>query len=377
MFKHPYFAYRAGTSVLFLMNGFLYGNWASRLPELQNKLEITHGELGTLLLVLAVGAVLAMPFTGWLSDQVGSHRVIPIMSTILCASIAFMAFPEQVLFSGIFFFMIGASNGAMDVTMNEQAVLVEREWGKSIMSSFHGMWSIGLASGAGSGALFAKQDILLKWHLVCVTVLSAITFLLITRLLIAKPKETKKSKAFVLPNKAIIPLGAIAFCGMLSESAMADWSAIFMNRVIGESEAFSAMAFGLFGAAMTVGRFIGDPVSNNFGKKKLMLFNGFLAATGFAMVVLIATKWTALIGFFLAGMGLANIVPVIYSTAGNKPGISPSMGIAMATTIGYTGFFVGPPAIGFLADAYGLRIGIGFALFLLAVMLGIVSRQKF
>ncbi len=377
MNNHPYLSKRIATLALFFVNGFLYANWASRLPELQKYLNISHAELGTLLFVLAIGAVMAMPFTGWLSDQMGSHRVIRFMSIGLSLAIGFLAFPENPFMTAIIFYFIGAFNGAMDVTMNEQAVLVEREWKRPIMSSFHGAWSIGLAVGAGTGALYSNASVSLNWHLLSVGAIGLIGFQIAAGFIVKVEPSKEKRSAFVLPTRAIIPLGIIAFCGMLSEGALADWSAIFMNQIVGESEAFSAFAFGFFGAAMTVGRLVGDRVTYLAGKKQLMIFNSVFAILGLSLVIFVATKWVSIIGFFLCGLGLANVVPIIYTTAGNMKNVSPSMGIAMATTIGYAGFFVGPPAIGFLADQFGLRVGLGFALFLLVGMLGLVSRQKF
>jgi MFS family permease len=150
-----------------------------------------------------------------------------------------------------------------------------------------------------------------------------------------------------------------------------------MNRVIGASESFSALAFGAFGAGMTTGRFTGDYFTMRFGKKKLLLADGLLAITGLAIALGFVSVGSTFLGFFLAGLGLATIVPIIYTTAGNAPGVSPSIGIAMATTIGYAGFFVGPPVIGYLADGYGLRIGLAFPLLLLAIMLVLIAKVNF
>jgi len=169
----------------------------------------------------------------------------------------------------------------------------------------------------------------------------------------------------------------IAFYGMLAEGAMADWSAIYMNTVIGETEVFSAIAFGGFGVSMTVGRIMGDYFTQQLGKKKLMIWNAAISISGFMLVLAFAAPWTTIIGFFLVGLGLASVVPIVYSVAGNVTDISPGIGIAMVTTIGYSGFFVGPPAIGYLADIYGLRVGLSFSLLLLAVMLILILKQNF
>jgi MFS family permease len=348
------------------------------LPELQELLNISHASLGNLLFVLAIGAVIGMPFTGWLALNFGSAFITKVFAIVLCFAISMIAFPPNLVLESVVFFIIGLSNGGMDVTMNEQAVLVERLWKKPIMSSFHGLWSVGMATGAGTGALFSKSQTDLSVHFITIGVISLAALMWASRFLIKERfTKTGNERTFVLPKRMIVPLGLIAFCGMLSEGSVADWSAIFMNRVIGASESFSALAFGAFGAGMTTGRFTGDYFTMRFGKKKLLLADGLLAITGLAIALGFVSVGSTFLGFFLAGLGLATIVPIIYTTAGNAPGVSPSIGIAMATTIGYAGFFVGPPVIGYLADGYGLRIGLAFPLLLLAIMLVLIANVNF
>ncbi|MDA8972302.1 MFS transporter, partial [bacterium] len=187
-------------------------------------------------------------------------------------------------------------------------------------------------------------------------------------------EKREKGVSFVLPTKAIIPLGIVAFCCMSGEGAMADWSAIYLNKVVGQSEYFSAIGYGVFAIAMTIGRVFGDYFTERIGKYKLMIYNSMFSVVGLVILLSFATTGATLVGLFLVGIGLATIVPIVYSSAGNMNGIDPSIGIAMATTIGYTGFFVGPPMIGFLSDAFGLRVGLGFVLILFIAMLLLVIK---
>ena len=235
-----------------------------------------------------------------------------------------------------------------------------------------------MALGAGAGALFSKFDVTLLSHLTLVAVSGGLACLVAAFYLIddtpEEEEEKEKGGGFVLPTKAILPLGIVAFCCMSGEGAMADWSAIFMNKVVGESEYFSAIGYGVFATGMTIGRVFGDGISEKIGKYKLLIYNSLCAVSGLAIVLLFATTWTTLIGLFLVGLGLATIVPIVYSSAGNMKNVEPSVGIAMATTIGYAGFFVGPPTIGFLSDVFGLRIGLGFILILFTAMLFLVLK---
>jgi predicted MFS family arabinose efflux permease len=237
-----------------------------------------------------------------------------------------------------------------------------------------------MALGAAAGALFAKFHIQLQNHFAIVGIVGLIWLIFASMYLIkdeqSESKSTESESHFVLPTKAILPLGIIGFCGMTGEGSMADWSAIYMNKVLQQTEAFGAIAFGAFGVAMTIGRIFGDYFTLKLGKRKLLIFDSALSVVGLTIVLSFSSEWLALVGFFLVGLGLSTVVPIVYSTAGNTEGVIPSVGIAMATTIGYAGFFVGPPTIGFLADTFGLRIGLGFSLALFLIMLLLVSRIK-
>lgn len=371
-------ANRIAVCIFFFVNGFLYGNWTARLPAIQRFYDISNSMLGGLLFTMAVGAVIAMPFAGWLSTRFGSKKVTQIGGIASCIIIPYLVFTPNLMVVGIAFFALGLCVGATDVAMNGQAVFVERAYGKAIMSSFHAVFSIGMALGAGTGALFTKFEIELLSHLTLIGILGGIACLGAAFYLIDDtPKDDEgkeKGGGFVLPTKAILPLGVVAFCCMSGEGAMADWSAIYLNKVVGQSEYFSAIGYGVFATAMTIGRIFGDYFTEKIGKYKLLIYDSFLSVVGLAIVLLFATTWATLVGLFLVGLGLATIVPIVYSSAGNMKRIEPSVGIAMATTIGYTGFFVGPPMIGFLSDAYGLRIGLGFVLVLFTAMLFFVLK---
>ncbi len=371
--------HRIAVSAFFFINGFTHANWASRLPELQAFLGITHSGLGSLLFVMACGALLAMPFTGSLTARFGSQKVCQLTGILLTLVSASIALQSNLYVEGLVFLVVGFANGSMDVAMNEQAVLVERTYQKPIMSSFHAFWSIGMATGAGSGALFAKSGVALQSHMLIIAAFALISFLWAAQGLIKTKIEEnmEDTPSFILPNAIIAPLGFIAFCGMLSEGSMIDWSAIYINEVVGSSRTISAISFGVFGAAMTLGRIFGDYFTLKLGKKKLLIIDSLLALLGLGIVLLFPVMPIVTIGLFLIGIGLSTIVPIVYSTAGNTPGVSPGIGIAMASTIGYSGFFIGPPAIGYLGDHYGLRLALIFTMGLLAIMFLLILRQRF
>ena len=371
---------RIAVAAFFFVNGFFYGNWTSRIPEIQRFLGINNSVLGTLLFTMALGAIFSMPFSGFLTTRFGSRRITQVSGFLFCAMIAVLCLSENIWFVGAIFLLIGISNGAMDVAMNGQAVYVERSIGKAIMSSFHAMFSIGMAIGAAVGAGFSKLEINLLTHFGIVSALGTLTLLWAAQHLMEDaPSETqnnKESPHFQLPTKAILPLGIIAFCCMTGEGSMSDWSANYLKNIVGTNDYTAAFGVAIFSGAMTIGRVFGDYFTEKFGKRKVLFIESILAMLGLAIAIAFPNLIATFLGFFLVGLGLSTIVPIVYSTAGNTEGISPSVGIAMATTIGYAGFFIGPPIIGFLADTFDLRVGLGFSLLLFVAMALLVGRLK-
>lgn len=323
--------------------------------------------------------MLSMPVTGWLNTRIGSHWTCRVTSVILCICISLLILYPSVTYLGIMFFLLGFFSGSLDVSMNSQAVAVERLWNSSIMSSFHGVFSVGMAIGAGISAMFVSFDVSLKWHLAIIGLISIFISVWADFNTIKEPvtkDESKEDDGFRFPTLAIIPIGLVAFCGMTGEGSMVDWSALFMKDVVGADETFGALTIGAFATAMTIGRFLGDYFTDRWGRVKMLVYSSLLAILGLSLVLTIMDEGVVLLGFFLVGLGLATVVPIVFSAAGNTKGVSPSVGIAMASAIGYTGFFVGPPVIGYLADAYGLRIALTFSLTLLVVMFVLILTMR-
>jgi MFS family permease len=378
---------RLAISLFFFTNGFQIGNYVARLPEIQRLYGVSNATLGTILLCSAAGAISAMPFAGLLTVRFGSRLVTIATGIAFIFLIPLIPILSNVWMLSVLFFLFGVLGGSEDVAMNGQAVYVERMYQKPILSSFHGVWSVGTALGAGFGALFAKFGIGLFPHFGLMSVMSVGLLIWAAFNLIKddplsrnaekseNATEEAESTAFRMPTKAILPLGIIAFCGMTGEGAIGDWAAIYMHKVMGQDEAFSALAFGAFAMAMTFGRLTGDVATEKLGKRKHLIYSSLLAISGLVLALSFNNPWSVLAGFFVVGLGLATVVPIVYSTAGNTEGVSPSVGIAMATTIGYAGFFVGPPTIGYLSDVFSLRIGLTFVLFLFVIMLIFVIRK--
>jgi len=365
--------YRIAIIIYFFVNGFVYANCTGRLPELKDFFGVSNSVLGTMLFMTAIGALVAMPLTGWLTTRYNSGKLTIVSGLLFCCIIPFIPISSNIWIGRISFMMTGFFSGAMDITMNGQAVFVERAYKKTIMSSFHAAYSIGMALGAGSGALFANYHYPLFPQLLLVSIASLIALAVVSPIILRDQpvsirQPTGKAHRQNIPF-LIWLIAIVGFCGMTGEGSMVDWSAIYLHTVVGKTKAFSALAVGSFASAMTIGRLFGDRLIDAIGKKTILLCSCIAAITGLAIVLLFVNATAVLIGLFLVGAGLSNVVPVTYSTAGNIKGIEPAAGIAIASTIGYSGFFVGPPAIGYLADSFGLRIGLCFTMGLFLIML--------
>jgi MFS family permease len=370
------FSYRIAVLLFFFINGFLYANVTSRLPELKMHFRVSNSVLGTMLFTTAIGALVAMPLTGWLSTRYGSGLLVIYAGFFFCCVVPCIAFSPYIWLGRMSFFMTGFFSGAMDITMNAQAVLVERLYKKTMMSSFHAAFSIGMALGAGTGALFANYHLPLQHHLVYMSIFSVLVLAAVVPALLRNQREQPMAEKGANSRKKI-PMGIwllaiVGFCGMTGEGSMVDWSAIYTNTVVGSTKAFSALAVGAFATAMTIGRAFGDRLIDKAGKQTVLFCSCFSAIAGLGIVLTVISAPAAIAGFFLVGAGLSNVVPMTYSMAGNIKGVEPAAGIAFASTIGYSGFFIGPPVIGYLGHAYGLRIGLCFTLCLLLIMLSVI-----
>jgi MFS family permease len=371
---------RLAVKIIFFLNGFVHANYFSRLPRIQDQFAIDNGVIGLVLLSSSIGAILAMPFTGWLIIRNGSRRVTIFAAYFYCSLILFISWMPALWSLVILFFLLGVSAGMLDVAMNSQAVMVEKQLQKPIMTSFHALFSIGMAIGAFAGAFFTKLDAGLFPHFAIVSVLSLVTVFIARYYLIHDRPQVKTTEepAFRLPNAAMVSIGVIAFCSMLGEGAMADWSTNYMENVAHADKVLAPIGLSAFALAMTIGRILGDSARVKFGDRKLMVACGLVATAGISISILFNSPLMVILGFFVVGIGLSAVVPIAYSIAGHTKDLPPGVGLAMVTTLGYSGFLFGPPIIGFIAQWQNLRVALGIvaALFLIMTFLSLQRKEN-
>lgn len=348
---------RAAIVAIFFVSGGVLGVWAAHLPLLKAGLDLDDARLGVVLLAMGLGAVVGMPLTGLLLRRFGAVRVTVVAGGLLSLALALPPLaPLYVCLIGSAL-LLGALIGAIDVAMNAHAAAIEVAWGRPIMSSIHAFFSIGgLAGASAAGGLIALDVGAAAGMAICAVALLALVVAAATKLSIPGASGHEAGgHALRLPSAAVLGLGAVTLLAFLGEGAMIDWSAVFMVQALGASAALAAGGYAAFSAAMTFGRLTGDRVVGRLGPLRTVQASGFVAAAGLALVIAAPTPWVAFAGFVVTGLGLANVVPVLFSAATRIPGVAPEMGLAMVATMAYGGGLMGPPLIGFLGHAFGLR----------------------
>jgi len=358
-------AARWAVAAMFLVNGALLANWVARIPAVQQRLGLSAGALGIALLGMAIGALAAFPVTGLLIAHYGSRRVTTGAALVYCAAVPLPGLAPNLPLLMVALIALGAGNGAMDVAMNAQGVAVEARYGRPIMSSFHGLWSVGGFAGALVGGLAAGAGIAPFPHLLGAAVVLVIAALIASRWLLPVAADAHSgAPAFARPTRALLGLGVVAFCSALGEGAMADWSAVYLHTSLATSAAFAAAGYAGFSLAMTAGRLSGDRLTHRFGPVVLVRAGGLLAAVGLGVALVVGRAGPAVAGFALVGAGLSLVAPLVYSRAGRTPGVSAAAALAAVATMGYTGFLLGPPIIGAVAQALSLRDALGIIVLL-------------
>lgn len=351
---------RGAVLVVFMTHGMVMAGWVSRIPYTKNKLAMSEGTLGLVLLAASLGIILSLPIVGGVINRSSSRRVTWLSGFIYASMLPLLMLMPSVPLLAIALFSSASSAAFMDVAMNAQAVEVERQTNRPLMSSFHGAFSVGNLIGAVlSWALIALQ-VGAFGHLIIFTVLSWFMLGGVTSLLLPDTQVNNKndspSPIFSFPPRAVLPLGLIAFCAAIGEGAMNDWAAVYLKDIVETSESSAVLGFAAFALTMTVGRFIGDYLIQRYGRAMMIQSGAMMASLGLVLAVLIPTAYLSIIGFALVGAGLALMIPIVFSVAGTLPDIPSGIGIASAASLGYLGFLAGPPIIGLLAEISSLRL---------------------
>ncbi|SDW33554.1 Fucose permease [Hydrobacter penzbergensis] len=349
-------SHRWAVAVFFFLAGLCFASWASRIPDIKQKLELNDAGLGAVLVALPVGLMTSLPIAGWLVSRWGSKKVVILAATGYPLTLVFLGAVQHSWQLAAVLFVFGLFGNLFNISVNTQAVGVEALYKRPIMASFHGTWSLAGFSGAAIGTLAVSGSLAPLYHfaLICSAVILA---LLVTRTYLLPTDAGKSSQPiFAKPDAAILKLGLIAFGSMVCEGTMFDWSGVYFQKVVMVPEQQITLGYVAFMSTMAGGRFIGDRLTARLGAKRMLQCSGLVIAVGLFTAVLFPTVIPATAGFLLVGIGVSSVVPLVYSSAGKSKTMLPGVALAAVSTIGFFGFLFGPPLIGFIAQAASLRV---------------------
>lgn len=341
------------TRAAFFLPGFATAAWAPLVPFAKHRTGLDEGSLGLVLLCLGAGSLLAMPIAGMLAARHGCRAVMVATLVMVIATLPLLAVAPSPLTLGLVLFVFGAGVGACDCVMNMQAIMVERDSGRPMMSGFHAFYSIGGAVGAG--AMTALLAFHLPPWLVCLLASAVMAALLAISLPFWRTdKAPSDAPMFAVPHGVVLAISVLCFVAFLAEGSVLDWSAVFLHEVQHVDSSRAGLGYLAFAIAMTITRLVGDGVVARLGRHRSILIGSLVAAGGFALATFATWMPLALCGYALVGLGCANIVPALFSMAGNQKVMPESLAIPAITTLGYAGVLAGPALIGFVAQASSL-----------------------
>ena len=387
---------KLATQAIFLVCGFAISSWAPMVPLAKERLGLNDANLGYLLLMLGLGAITMMPVSGFFSHKFGTRIVILVSGLVAAVLLPLLLLISTPIAMGVALFIFGAGIGTIDVAMNAQGIHVQHAYGKQIMSSLHGLFSVGgLCGSLGIGALI-KIGLNPVAAAVSIAVLLVLILVYNFKSLLSKSLEQQygngetsqpvqddltKQGAIAqadVPKKsqfsfAVIYLGFACFVVFLSEGAILDWSALFLRESKHIDVAFAGLGYAAFSVAMATMRLLGDKIVEKLSGRLVVTIGGLVGGLGLFLAVATPYLWTALAGFVLLGIGVANVVPVFFSEAGKIKGMASSIAITIISTMGYAGQLAGPAMLGFIAFHYSLQT----ALTIVAVLLGLIAISYF
>jgi MFS family permease len=371
---------RIAVALVYFSMGLGFSSWASRIPEIKTALHLNDAIFGTILFALPVGQFLMMPFSGKLVTHFGSHKVLPFALpayTIVLSLIGLVVTGWQL---AIALFLFGVFGNLCNISINTQGVAAEKLYQRSIMASFHGGWSLAGFTGALIGIAMINFNVRPFWHFV--------TIILIVWMIVwvnypyldrtkhrAKAGEPKR-KLFNKPDAVLLQLGIIGFCSMASEGAMFDWSGIYFKDVVHAPPSLVVLGYTSFMIMMSLGRFVADHFVTRIGRKRLMQICGVMISTGLFTAVIFPYLVPSTLAFMLVGLGVSSMVPSVYSAAGRHSKVPTGIALATVSSVSFLGFLMGPPLIGYISQAFGLRYSFAvIGVFGLGITL-LVSRVK-
>lgn len=359
---------RFAVAVSFALHGVTAGSWAGRIPWVKEVRHLNAAGLGLALMGAAIGGLASAPLAAWLIARFGSRGITRFGGIALAVSMPLVAFAPGLptIFAALVIF--GAASSVLDVAMNANGVVVQERYGRSIMSGLHGVWSLGGLAGAALAGLAARVDMSAPEHLLIVGIGLGVASAVSGFWLTPAPRSAAGT-VFARPDRALLLLGAVIFCGLFAEAAAADWSAVYLRTAVHAPQDVAAWGYAVFSLAMAGARLAGDRLVQRLGPVRVVRTAALTGAVGLALGLLVPITPVVIVAFAVLGLGVATVVPLTFSAAGSTPGHDPGTAVAAVATVGYGGWMLAPPVIGFVAQGTSLT----FSLALVAVMTAIIA----
>jgi len=348
-------SFRTATSIFFFIAGLTYSSWACRIHELKIHFSLNNAELGSILFALPIGLMISLPVSGWMVTRFGSRKVLILAGLGFPLMLCLIGFTTQIWQLVIALFLFGFLNNVFEIAMNTQAVGIEILYKRSIMASFHGLWSLAGFTGIALGTLAIAINCHVWLHFLVIAMLCWILVTLNWKYLLPSDEPQEAQPLFARPDRNILKLGLIAFASLITEGTMFDWSGVYFQKIVQVPAALTTLGYIAFMGTMAAGRFAGDHLVTRFGIKRVLQCSGIISTSGLLLAVAIPHIYMATIGFLLVGIGVSSVVPLALALAGRSKTLPSGMAIAAVSTVGFLGFLIGPPLIGFIAEATNLR----------------------
>ncbi|RYZ23550.1 MAG: MFS transporter [Chitinophagaceae bacterium] len=376
---------RLAVSAFYFGQGIAFASWASRIPDIKAHLHLSDAGLGTILLALPAGQLVTMPVSGRLVARWGSKRILTIAAPFYVVALSLIGLTHTPWQLAACLVLFGVTGNFANIAVNTQGVEAEKLYPKPIMTSFHGAWSIAGFAGALIGLLMINLHLVPWHHFLVITALVWVNVFFNHAYLVrgkpaAQPDEAPKRRGFRKPSGVLLQLGLIAFCCMATEGCMFDWSGVYFRDIVGAAGWKAVLGYASFMVMMATGRFLGDTVIARVGRRSTLRANGIIITLGMALAVFFPYLLSAALGFMLVGIGVSTVIPSLYSIAG-RTATGSAAGIAIATVsgVGYLGFLMGPPLIGYISELSSLRVSLsvigcfGLIVFLLVSKLKVIE----
>jgi MFS family permease len=355
---------RLAMSFFYFGMGFCFASWASRIPDIKSFLNLSEGELGTILFALPIGQLSAMPFSGKIVTRFGSRKVLLFALPFYAFSLTNIGLAEQPWQLALGLYLFGICGNFSNISINTQGVYTEQIFKKAIMGSFHGSWSLAGFCGALVGLVMMAFKLTPYQHFLIVFALVGVIIFInyrnLAKVKVVKSDSFELKPRFGKPDKSLVWLGVIGFCCMASEGIMFDWSGVYFKDIVKAPGALVILGYTSFMVTMASGRFLSDILVRKFGAKKILLFSGITISMGLYTAVIFPYLIPSTIAFMMVGFGVSNVIPIVYSTTGRITTLPTGEALTIVTGISFLGFLMGPPIIGHIAELTSLRYSFAF-----------------